>query len=464
MLTQAGSVQSESELGPKPKSVAAFKNPEPPGLVRASTMDIIQNNLVGTDSKPPSPVKPTPPSYDEAMSRPRLKQPSNPNVMFDADDFELEGGDEDDYTEDDDFGDFEAAAPTKPNPMPASKPPASAPAPRAPNISQPPPSMDLLSLDDPTPPPPQPQELKSKPGSRPSKPLGFGATALTQSRQGLGHLKAPSVSSPASKPVVAEDEEWGAWDEFESKPARKEPRPRSPAGVDNWDWEPAEAVVTAKSDINRDEPPPMNVPPPSVLLSAFPSLFSTGNSLFKPMSAQKPSIKERILSDPKAVDFLKGYILIATAAGHVIAGRKQRWHRDKILAKSMSISAAGSKGMKLAGVDKTQSKREDREAADVAIAWGEYVGRLRSAVAAANSACKTSLKVPELNENMLVQTDKTAPTAPKPCIVCGLKREERVAKVDFDVEDSFGEWWVDHWGHRTCKNFWLQHEQTLRQR
>ncbi|KAJ3502922.1 hypothetical protein NM208_g16619 [Fusarium decemcellulare] len=31
------------------------------------------------------------------------------------------------------------------------------------------------------------------------------------------------------------------------------------------------------------------------------------------------------------------------------------------------------------------------------------------------------------------------PTAPKACIICGLKREERVAKVDYEVEDSFGE-------------------------
>jgi len=35
-----------------------------------------------------------------------------------------------------------------------------------------------------------------------------------------------------------------------------------------------------------------------------------------------------------------------------------------------------------------------------------------------------------------------------------LKRDERVARVEFGVEDSFGEWWVEHWGHRTCRNFW----------
>ena len=42
----------------------------------------------------------------------------------------------------------------------------------------------------------------------------------------------------------------------------------------------------------------------------------------------------------------------------------------------MSISAAGSKGMKLAGIDKTQSAREDREAADVVAAWREHAKHL----------------------------------------------------------------------------------------
>jgi len=133
----------------------------------------------------------------------------------------------------------------------------------------------------------------------------------------------------------------------------------------------------------------------------------------------------------------------------------------------MSISAAGSKGMKLAGVDKAQIARESREAGDVVDLWKEHVGRLRSAVAAANSGISdatSQLRVPELAENMHVTTAKDVPTAAKACIICGLKREERVAKVDHNVEDSFGEWWSDHWGHVECKRFWLQHETALRQR
>ncbi|KAL6869474.1 hypothetical protein ACO1O0_000800 [Amphichorda felina] len=453
--------------------------PEYPGktrLVRAPTLDIMGNHLLDLGDSPkvaynPSRAQPEPPKpKPKASSRPKLKQPTDPTVLFDAQDFELEGGeeddDDDDFDGDDDFGDFEAVAPPHPKPAPVPVPARKQP--------MPPPSMDLLSLDEP--PPPEParspvQKSEAKRTHKPSGSLSFGATAIPKSQgppTSASKTPRPTTKTNTSKGAEAEDDDWAAWDDFEPAPTKKETvKPATSQDAGSWDWD---AVDTAnpsqpsRPEVSDDQPPPVNVPPPSVLLSAFPALFNTGNALFKPVSGQNASIKQRILSDPKAVDFLNSYILIATTAARVIAGRKHRWHRDKILAKSMSISAAGSKGMKLAGVDKTQSVREDREAADVAAAWREHVGRLRSAVAAANSAGKASLKVPEISENIPVQTAKFAPTAPKPCVICGLKRDERVTKVDFDVEDSFGEWWAEHWGHRACKNFWLQHEETLRQR
>ena len=127
--------------------------------------------------------------------------------------------------------------------------------------------------------------------------------------------------------------------------------------------------------------------------------------------------------------------------------------------------------MKLAGIDKTQSAHEDREAAEVMSVWKAQVGRLRSAVAAANAAAALAsrnetmpLKVPELSLSVSAHAAANVVTAPKPCVICGLKRDERIAKVDFEVEDSFGEWWVEFWGHRACRNFWLQHEVKLRSR
>ncbi|KAK3946099.1 hypothetical protein QBC46DRAFT_414859 [Diplogelasinospora grovesii] len=123
------------------------------------------------------------------------------------------------------------------------------------------------------------------------------------------------------------------------------------------------------------------------------SLDLANTSLLKPISAQLASVQDRVLSDEATLIFLRCYLTLATVAARIIAGRKLRWHRDKLLMQKMSISAAGGKGgMKLAGVDKQQSAHEDREAAEVVDVWKKQVGRLRSAVAAA--AIRSSLACP----------------------------------------------------------------------
>jgi len=287
---------------------------------------------------------------------------------------------------------------------------------------------------------------------------------------------------------VSQKDEWAPWEDFPeekptktttttSKSTKRQPEP------DNWDWDAVDAVEDTKKtasasgdlavlgddDYDDKEPPPTNIPPPSILMTILPGLFNLANtSLFQPTAGQSAAAKKKIMSDPATISFLKGYLLIATVAARILAGRKLRWNRDKFLSQSMAISSAGAKGMKLAGVDKAETAREDREAADVVTAWKAQVGRVRSAVAAANSGGSVGtgqqLKVPEISESMHVSTAKFVPTAPRQCVVCGLKRDERVAKVDLEVEDSFGEWWVEHWGHRACRNFWKRHEKALRQR
>ncbi|KAK7422868.1 hypothetical protein QQZ08_009317 [Neonectria magnoliae] len=512
---------------PAPSTSQVTTAQEPPvrsRVVRASTLDLMSNSLVDTSGVPqhaansswgePEPhvnqqfeQQPAHEIKSQSRMKPKLKAgPVDPNVLFDAEDFELqvpEGDeDEDDDDDDDEFGDFETVSLAPP------PPPKPAPPKPAPVITSPlPPSMDLLSLDDSAPPPPQPTKAKSPP-SQLLGTLAFGSTAVSypqapkspsfQDRNPFPELAIKTPTGPAPKdegpksasPITAwpslestikikaeeykdEDEGWGAWDDFPANDSKKTDVD-STKPPESWDWDAVDNVKPSKStnppkpsnlEINDNTPPPTNVPPPSVILSVFPELLNAGDALFKPMSGQNASIKQRIISEPKAVDFIEAYILLAMTAARVIAGRKQRWHRDKILAKSMSISAAGSKGMKLAGVDKTQSAREDREAADVAAVWRGQVGRLRSAVAAVKGTGKApTLRVPEISETMHVQTARLVPTAPKACIICGLKREERVTKVDYEVEDSFGEWWADHWGHKACKNFWIQHEQMLRQR
>ncbi|KAK8088013.1 hypothetical protein PG997_002974 [Apiospora hydei] len=412
----------------------------------------------------------------ETISQKSTRKPSkpDPNVLFDADDF-----DGDNPEDDDDFGDFETVPP------PVSSQTATNSVQPKKSASQ---MLAGLSLQ---PASNYPQAPKS-PSFRERNP--FPGLAL--------NTPAPSVSAskddPKTSPITAwptldnmdsagsnkMDDGWGDWDSFDTrKPASKKPALKKPASKKpiskkpdkasalsqstdaSWDWGAADPTADEPRD-DGNQIPPSNVPPPSVLLSIFPQLLGMANtSLYKPVSGQPFSTKNRIMADPRTLEFLKGYISLATVAARIIAGRKQRWHRDKFLAQSMSISAAGSKGMKLAGIDKTQAAREDREAGDVLDVWKEHVGRLRSALAAANSAVKDQqLRIPELRENMPVQTAKGVPTSTKACIVCGLRRDERVARVDFEVEDSFGEWWTEHWGHVACKRFWLKHENALRQR
>ncbi|KAG6058589.1 hypothetical protein E4U32_004556 [Claviceps aff. humidiphila group G2b] len=478
----------------------------------SSANGVSANGLLGFDSAIDQLAQESVPQslFGESKRKVVVKTtPSDPNVLFDADDFELQDGGEGD--EDlDDFGDFEVVNPQSNG---TAGPPGASSASSA---------FDLLSLDDPPvqlrqesvsmgdsrafesslnweglPTETKPQNVTQAP-SRPDvvtngKKAAAMASILSRdpiednewaawggsstepkpqvitqapSRPGVTNTKKQPATTSVPFQIPVDDDEWTAWDDVPAgnagsgaPPTSKEPDVSNGSGQ-GWQWD--EGEVSIKTDDNS--PPPTNVPPPAILLSSFSELFSSGDVLFKALSGQTANAKQQILSSPKTVTFLQGYILIATTAARIIAGRKHRWHRDKILAKSMSISAAGSKGMKLTGLDKTQSAREDREAADVVVAWKEYVGRLRSAVAAANSAGKASLKVPELTESPQIQTAKMVPTAAKPCVICGLKREERVVRVDFDVEDSFGEWWVEYWGHRACKNFWVRHEEKLRQR
>ncbi|KAL6891454.1 hypothetical protein HDV57DRAFT_485463 [Trichoderma longibrachiatum] len=480
---------------------AAVKQPDVANRpFRAPSLDIMTNTLVDVQAKPKTKPEGTGPSWDLPQGGSRLSMnsaPKDPNVLFDADDFELQGPDADD--DDDEFGDFETVAPAPPQSNQSS-----AAYPTSSNNSAP--LLDLLSLDDPPEKPPAPKVTPVINRQTPPPRLGalsFGAAATTlpnppkspsfQERNPFPDLEiktslksasagpptrardAPKSATPVTAWPTAKhkatpsgakafDDDWDAWDDTPSAVVAKKNDKPSIDHSESWDWDAGDDGQSTAMKGSDDDPPPTNVPPPSVILSIFPDLLNSANAFFKPMSGHSASIKQQVLSNPKAIHFLQGYILLATTAARVIAGRKHRWHRDKILAKSMSISAAGSKGMKLAGVDKTQSAREDREAADVVVVWREYVGRVRSAVAAANAEGKLGLKVPELSETMQVTTAKMVPTGPKPCIICGLKREERVSKVDYDVEDSFGEWWVEHWGHRACKNFWVQHEQKLRSR
>lgn len=220
------------------------------------------------------------------------------------------------------------------------------------------------------------------------------------------------------------------------------------------------------------EPPPSNVPPPSILLLVIVETFQSLLLEIKDMIITTGSSKEaQNQLDQESVGQINHRLSMARAAARIIAGRKLRWRRDNHLSQSMKIGPANSGrpgGMKLTGIDKVENRREDGEAEEAVRTWKKYIGTLRAAVATANSRQPDlNLALPEIFETMPVRTAKPsegALVAPKVCFLCGLKREERIAKVDGKVEDSFGEWWIDHWGHVDCKTFWEKHKDSLSQR
>ena len=227
-----------------------------------------------------------------------------------------------------------------------------------------------------------------------------------------------------------------------------------------------------RSVISVELVPPTNIPPPSTLLSltatlllSLPPEIKTLLATWKTSQGQPTDIGQATL------DQVKLQLSFTRAIARIIAGRKLRWKRDTLLSQSMKIGpaqAGKSGGMKLTGIDRMESRREDQEAAEVVGIWKQHVGSLRASVANAKVHHPGSdLTIPEIAEMMPVRAMKQsegALTAPKCCLLCGLKREERVEKVDINVEDSFGEWWTEHWGHYECRMFWETHERSLQQR
>ena len=247
------------------------------------------------------------------------------------------------------------------------------------------------------------------------------------------------------------------WVDFEAAEAAKPgPKPSN-----------APPLCTSKAvEASKLGPPPSNIPPPSILLPLLTTIFAS------PATELKIFQSRQSLDQPGILSQLGALLSTIRAAARLLAGRKLRWKRDKLLSQSMKIGPAHSGnagGMKLAGVDKAESRREDQEAAEVLQVWKQQAGPLRSIVAALNGRLPEHerVKIPEIGDNMPIRQGKPGEgmvTAPKCCFLCGIKRDERVAKVDVDVEDSFGEWWVEHWGHVDCVCFWEKHKDLLEQR
>ena len=251
---------------------------------------------------------------------------------------------------------------------------------------------------------------------------------------------------------VEDDDDFAAWEPLDKSPAETRvstliPEPHRPT-----------AHQSSSADQLRSPdkgPPPTNIPPPAMLLSLSTNILEMlGKTLGKKSAHAETGSRWETLDD-----ILPGLRTI----GRIIAGRKSRWNRAAFLSQNMRIGQASSQGgMKLTKVDKNESRREDQEVAELLRTWKQHVGALRSRLASGHGA-----QLPDLAANMPVRMEKPGQgglTAPKPCFLCGLKREERVPKVDFEVEDGFGLWWIEHWGHANCVEFWERHSIDLRQR
>lgn len=286
------------------------------------------------------------------------------------------------------------------------------------------------------------------------------------SRESQETRKARFESKNSSKPIFEAtkvtnieqptiDEE--PWIDFEAAEAA---RPRS-----KHTDAPSSRTFKA-SEASSLGPPPSNIPPPSIFLPVIAKVLGSLIPELKSTTSNQP------LDQPSTLSQLRTLLSTIRAAARIIAGRKLRWKRDKLLSQSMKIGPAHSGkagGMKLVGVDKAESRREDQEAAEALQVWKQQAGPLRSMIATLNGVLPENerFKISEIADNMPIRQGKPSEgmvTAPKCCFLCGIKRDERVTKVDFDVEDSFGEWWVEHWGHVDCVAFWENHKDLLRQR
>ncbi|TLD36781.1 hypothetical protein E2P81_ATG02563 [Venturia nashicola] len=417
------------------------------------------------------------PPYQE---NPRPFPARDPHVLFDA---------EEDEPDDDDFGDFEEpmedlgpsfrepdllgldfgqSAPVQTNvapPAAASKQQMSSlldldslsfDAPISPKTSAKPagPHYDLSSLG------PVTSQLQSAP-KRTAKP------AVTKRSTDIPRRPAsiqPPKPEPIEKPQIEEPwDDFAAWDEEKPVATQEAAATKSNAPP---------PLLSSALDPGLNELPPINIPPPASILSLFPPLFNSADSdFFRPTSSEPQNIRSRIFSDPATITYLKGLLALATVCARVIAGRKNRWKRDTILAQSMRMgpaAAGGSSGLKLTSVDKSESTKEDREAADVLRVWQALLGRLKAAIVEVKKVTGQDLGlVPDLRDVMPIRVAKQIEGGipGKACALCGLKREERVGKVDLDVMDSFGEWWIESMNmHRVCRNFWEEQKEILRQR
>ena len=434
------------------------------------------------------------------------------DVLFDAS--------EEATAEEDDFGDFEEVHDHATPPRPATKaqhPTSAAKVATTPTFmsSQRPAAsneatmFDLLSLDEPTAqkiPQPQMRFDTAPPASH-----VYDRTDPTLSTSQTIPEAQPSVVEPHD-----ELEGWGDFESFQTaQPANSTPMPprykahppaplqatsgmtsRSilralqpktppvPTTHEDDKWDPSEdgnliatspdpAAAThqthsgppnSTSSIPPDAQRPTNIPPPTILLSLLPTTFQSLVTLIlsdpttSNLTHHAPTAG---LSDQVATAFRVAARLISTPA------RTLRWRRDTLLSQSTRIGIAGkSGGMKLSSLNKGETVKEEREGAEAVEAWNCKIHLVSKVLKSAGpgSGGPTTLRL-SMNLPVKPLTGPGIIQAALVCPLCGLKRSERLVGVDdVGVQDVFGEYWLENWGHKECAEWWYRWKAELSQR
>ncbi|RAH41452.1 uncharacterized protein BO95DRAFT_422782 [Aspergillus brunneoviolaceus CBS 621.78] len=386
-------------------------------------------------------------SWDKSFASGPVQHDSGNDVLFDA---TLETA----YDESDDWGEFETAdVPPQRAPVEEPKSISTLSAVRPVKVQEP-----FNLLDSPS--------IQSVPSVSAKQTV-----AIRQQGNAQKIRKEPPRLTPS---LSTEDDPFEDWGDFVDGPAtaqsqapdRKAPASRTQHGSALSRTNPLHTTTSAtnsglkfavpSSTTTADQVRPTNIPPPSVLLELFPQVLE---QLRHEATEARKNMQHRDKVERAAWSI---QITLRTAA-RVVAGRTLRWKRDKILSQSMRIGPAGKPGgMKLSTVNKNEDVKEQQQAVDVLTMWRDRAALFNSIIQASGNRT-----VPIIQENVRAMTlgaDRGALKASHACALCGLKRDERLPKLDENVEDSFGEWWTEHWGHTDCRQFWENNKTLLGQR
>lgn len=265
-----------------------------------------------------------------------------------------------------------------------------------------------------------------------------GGVPVQSEQKGVLH-QAFNINSPA---IDEAEEDWEPFEDGQPQQPRPQKLPPSKPSTQLPTVEKSSKPVPADA-LKR----PTNVPPPATLLQLLASVFAVIHDLHSTGRESKQDLGLKVL-------------VVFRVVSRIIAGRTLRWKRDTILAQSMRIGQAGSTGgMKLTSVNKGESTREEREVEDLLGHWSKYTHEFNSILAQAGMT-GNRLKITSSPSLKVLK----ATAASKQCALCGLQRTERINGVDADLDDLFGEFWTEHWGHKDCCEFWFLYKEHLNQR